>query len=251
ASITDGFDVFVQLVIAAITTLPCCSAWPFVETCSWTFGSSTPTAVGLPPSCSQRLTLNEASAGTATAALAFGLISEGNALANDSPAFDSTTRSCGRFGRAGVVKESLLARVGFDQRDLLLTATSEFQVANALFVDGEYAAGGAVFRSHVSNRRAIGERQILQAGAEVLDELADHTVLAQHLGDGKNKVGSGRAFAQASGQLHADHERDQHGDGLSKHGGLGFDTAHAPAQHAESVDHGGMRVGADKCVGIG
>src|SRR5208282_795207 len=90
ASITDGFDVFVQLVIAAITTLPCCSAWPFVETCSWTFVSSTPTAVGLPPSCSQRLTLNEASAGTATAALAFGLIREGNAFANDSPA--STAR---------------------------------------------------------------------------------------------------------------------------------------------------------------
>ncbi len=33
-------------------------------------------------------------------------------------------------------------------------------------------------------RRAVGDRQIEQAGAEELDELADHAALAQHLGDG-------------------------------------------------------------------
>ena len=91
----------------------------------------------------------------------------------------------------------------------------------------------------------------MQARTKILDELADDTVLAQHFGDSKNKVGSRGAFTQASGELHAHDERDQHGDGLSEHGGLGFNAAHAPAQHAESVDHGGMRVGADKRVGIG
>ena len=30
--------------------------------------------------------------------------------------------------------------------------------------------------------------------------------------------------------------------------GLGLDAAHAPAQHAEAVDHGGVRVGADQRV---
>ncbi len=39
-------------------------------------------------------------------------------------------------------------------------------------------------------------------------------------------------------------------DGLAEHGGLGLDAAHAPAEHAEAVDHGGVRVGADERVGI-
>ena len=32
--------------------------------------------------------------------------------------------------------------------------------------------------------------------------------------------------------------------------GFGLDAAHAPAQHAEAVDHGGVRVGADERVGV-
>ncbi len=156
-----------------------------------------------------------------------------------------------RFGRTGVVKKSLLAGVRFDQRDLFVAAAGEFQVAQAFLVDRKNAASRSVLGSHVGDGGAIGEWQVLQAGAEVLDELADNTVLAQHLGDSKNKVGCSGAFPQAAGKLHADDERDQHGDGLSQHGGLGFDAAHAPAQHAQSVHHGGVRVGADKCVGIG
>jgi len=45
--------------------------------------------------------------------------------------------------------------------------------------------------------------------------------------------------------------RDQHRDGLIEHGSLGFDSANAPAEHAESVDHGGVGIGADERVGIG
>ncbi len=49
----------------------------------------------------------------------------------------------------------------------------------------------------------------------------------------------------------ADDLRDQHGHGLAEHGRLGLDAADAPAEHAEAVDHGGVRVGADERVGIG
>src|SRR5713226_3623408 len=92
---TDGFEVFVQLVIAAITTLPCFSAdFTSGGTCSSTLGSSTPTAAGLPPSASQLLGTDD----DATAAFAF--INEGSARVNDSPAFESATRSCGRLGPA-------------------------------------------------------------------------------------------------------------------------------------------------------
>ena len=41
------------------------------------------------------------------------------------------------------------------------------------------------------------------------------------------------------------------GDRLAQHGRFRFDAAHAPAQHAQAVDHGGVRVGADDGVGIG
>ena len=45
--------------------------------------------------------------------------------------------------------------------------------------------------------------------------------------------------------------RDEHRDGLAEHRGLGLDAADAPAEHAEAVDHGGVRVGADAGVGVG
>ena len=43
----------------------------------------------------------------------------------------------------------------------------------------------------------------------------------------------------------------QHGDRLAEHRGLGLDAADAPAEHAEAVDHGGVRIGADAGVRIG
>ncbi len=37
---------------------------------------------------------------------------------------------------------------------------------------------------------------IVEAGAEEFDELADHALLAQHLGDGEHQVGRGDAFLE-------------------------------------------------------
>ena len=79
-------------------------------------------------------------------------------------------------------------------------------------------------------RSASGK--IAQAGAEVLDKFPDDAVLAQHLSNGQNKIGGGRAFAQASSKLHADDQRNQHGNRLPQHRSLGLDAAHAPSQHA-------------------
>ena len=38
---------------------------------------------------------------------------------------------------------------------------------------------------------------------------------------------------------------------MAEHAGLGLDAAHTPPEHAESVDHGGVRVGADQRVEVG
>src|SRR4051812_22395566 len=78
ATSTDGFDVFVQLVMAAITTEPWRSSEPI--------GS---VAAGA-----------EATSAAVAAPLAFGLISDGSAASNDFLASNRRTRSCGRLGPA-------------------------------------------------------------------------------------------------------------------------------------------------------
>ena len=51
-------------------------------------------------------------------------------------------------------------------------------------------------------------------------------------------------------QLEPDHGGQQHGGGLAEHAGLGFNPADAPADHAQSVDHRGVRIRADHGIGI-
>ena len=90
-----------------------------------------------------------------------------------------------------------------------------------------------------------------EARAEELDELADDAVLAQQLRDAQHQVGRRRALGQRAAELHADDLRHQHRDRLAEHRGLGLDAADAPAEHAEAVDHRGVRVGADQRVEVG
>ena len=75
-------------------------------------------------------------------------------------------------------------------------------------------------------------------------------MLAQHLRDGENQVGGGRALVKFAGELYAHHLWDQHGDRLSQHSGLSLDSADAPSQHTQTVDHGGVRIGADKSIRV-
>ena len=74
---------------------------------------------------------------------------------------------------------------------------------------------------------------------------------AQHLGDGQDQVGGCGPLGEPAGQFEPDHPWDEHGDRLPQHGGLGLDAADPPSDHAESVDHGGVGIGADAGVGVG
>ena len=95
ASITVGFDVFVQLVIAAITTEPCRTTPWFSGTGSSDPGStrsSVSTAtVGLPPSSRRRPTSVGSGSGSSRSR---------KASTNEDHTCGSATRSCGRFGPA-------------------------------------------------------------------------------------------------------------------------------------------------------
>ena len=152
---------------------------------------------------------------------------------------------------ARVVPEALLLGVRLDERDLLLGAAGEAQVGERLVVDREDRAGRAVLGAHVADGRPVGQRDRGDAVAVELDERADDALAPQHLGDGQHEVGGGGAGRALPRQLEADHLRDQHADRLAEHGGLGLDAADAPAEHAQTVDHRGVAVGADEGVGIG
>ena len=88
-------------------------------------------------------------------------------------------------------------------------------------------------------------------GAVALDERPDHAVVAQELGDGEDDIGRRGAGPELAGDAQAHHRGQEHGEGLAQHGRLGLDAADAPAQHAQAVDHGRVRVGPDQRVAEG
>ena len=92
---------------------------------------------------------------------------------------------------------------------------------------------------------------MIQAVAEELHELPDDTLLAEHLGDRQNQVRRRGARRQFAPQFKADHLGNEHGNRLAQHRRLGFNAAHAPAQDAQAVDHGGMGIRAHQGVRIG
>ena len=55
----------------------------------------------------------------------------------------------------------------------------------------------------------------------------------------------------APDETKSDDRRDQHRGRLAEHAGLGLDAADAPAEHAETVHHRRVRVGADQRVEVG
>src|ERR1035437_49651 len=148
-------------------------------------------------------------------------------------------------------EETLLLAVGLGERDGPRGAVRELQVPDRLGVDREEAHRRTVLGRHVCDRRAVGQREPRDAGAVELDELPDDALLAEHLRDREGGVRRGRAGRERPDKLHADHVRDQHRLWLAEEGGLGLDSADAPAEDAEPVDHRRVAVRADERVRVG
>ncbi|MNS84029.1 hypothetical protein D3C72_1178410 [compost metagenome] len=149
----------------------------------------------------------------------------------------------------GQTPQALSLGVRLDQFHHFRWPAGQAQVFQRYVVNGEEAARRAIFRGHVGDGRAVGQRQVGEAVTVELDELADHTFLAQHLRDGQHQVGSGDAFLELAGQFETDHFWNQHRHRLPEHRRFRLNPADAPAEHAETIDHGGVRVGADQRVG--
>ena len=64
-------------------------------------------------------------------------------------------------------------QVGLDELNPVFVPAGLNEIFDALFVDGEEGAGGAVLWTHVGDGRAVGDRQMSHARTEKLHELTD------------------------------------------------------------------------------
>ena len=66
----------------------------------------------------------------------------------------------------------------------------------------------------------------------------------------RDKISRSDAFLEGAGEVNAHDLRREKVHRLAEHARFGLDAADTPADDAESIDHGRVRVGADKSVRI-
>ena len=72
----------------------------------------------------------------------------------------------------------------------------------------------------------------------------------QHLRHGEDQVGCGRSLGKPPAQFETDDFRREHVNRLAEHDRFGLNSADAPADNAEAVDHCRVAVRADQAVRI-
>jgi len=142
----------------------------------------------------------------------------------------------------------LLSEILLNELDLALFSTCESEIIDGLSIDWEISHGGTVFWGHVGDGGSISKSQVLAAWSVEFDELANDTSLSEHLDAGKDKIGSGGMCWEFSSQSEADNFRQDHGDGLTKHDGLSFESTNTPTSNTKTVDHGGVGISSDNRV---
>ena len=236
-SISDGFEVLVQLVMAAITTEP--SARSKLSPLFFTLD------VLWRGACQRffegRFRLRERNAVLRT-------LWSGH-CGDDFREVEFQAVGENRIGSLVGAEEALFFRVGFDEADLLFAAAGEAKIRERFCVDGEEAHRRAIFGRHIRDRGAVGKSEAREAGAVELDEFSDDAFFAQNFGDGKDEVGGRGAFRQTAMEFESDDSWNQHRERLAEHSRFRFDAADAPAEDAEAIDHRGVRIGADERIG--
>ena len=236
ATITEGFEVLVHEVIAAITTEPSCSiaSWFAVERRGHADVPVAEDTVEARRDVGDRdAILRPARPGQAR---------------DDGREVELLQHVERRHLVAVAPEQALGLRVAVDELGGI-AAPRCAEVAERLVVDREERRGRAVLGTHVRERGAIGEREGREPVAAELDERADDAALAQQLGQGEHEVGRRHAGVERAREADADDARGTEHERLAEHHGLGLDAADTEPEDAEPVDHGGVRVGADERVG--
>ncbi len=153
---TLGFEVLVQLVIAAMTTDPC--------------SRTVSVATAAPPPDVRLDALFQV--GQRGSKRALGL-AERHAILRpprarqarvDRRQIEFHRLAVGRIGRRVGSEQALRFGVRLDQRDLRGLAAGQPQVVERHRVDRENRDGGAVLRAHVAEGHAIRDRQVREPG---------------------------------------------------------------------------------------
>ena len=106
------------------------------------------------------------------------------------------------------------------------------------------AVSGAILATVARSARL----QRAQAVAIDFHELPHHALLSQHLGHGQHQVGGRAAFRSRPWSLNPTTGGSSMETGWPT-SGLRLDASHAPPQHAQAVDHGGVGIGAHHQIG--
>ena len=85
-----------------------------------------------------------------------------------------------------------------NEGDVGFIATRLTEVLERFVVDREEAHRGTVFRRHVRDRGAVGEREGFGTFAEELNEFTDHFGFTENFGEAQGEVGRGDTFAEAA-----------------------------------------------------
>jgi len=92
---------------------------------------------------------------------------------------------------------------------------------------------------------------VVEAVAEIFDELANHTALAEHFNNLEHEVSRRHTFRHFAGQFEANDFRDHHRDRLAEHGSFRLNAADTPTKNRQAIDHGGVAVCAHAGVRVG
>ena len=124
------------------------------------------------------------------------------------------------------------------------------QIRDRFFVHPEESHRGAIFGSHITDGGPVGDGKRGRAFAKELNKLADDLLLAKHFRDAQDEISRGDALLERAGEIDAHDFRCEKIHRLAEHARFGLDAADTPPDDAKSIDHGRMRVGADKGVRI-
>ena len=108
---------------------------------------------------------------------------------------------------SGLTPHTLRFRIGLHQRHLLFAAPGKAHIVKRNRVNRKEAAGRAILRRHIGDRRAVRQRQRIKAVAVEFNKLTNDAVFAQHLGHRQDQVSRGNAFTKLAAQFKADDVR--------------------------------------------
>ena len=155
-----------------------------------------------------------------------------------------------RFSTRGT-PEALRLRVGFNEGDALVAATGCLQIVEGDLVDREERGRCAELWRHIGDRCPIGEGDGCEPVAERFNVGTDNAMRAEALCHSQHKIGCGSSRRESPSESQPHDGWDGREEWFAEQHRLGLNAAHTEPEHAESRDHGGVRVGADAAVGEG